>query len=61
VKVRFVGGPLAGRELVTGDEPWAGSWLTTGDRDWALYRPVHQDPATGTVLAEVQATAPRRR
>jgi hypothetical protein len=27
VKVRFVGGPLAGRELVTTPVPWSGSWF----------------------------------
>ncbi|MEU8992896.1 hypothetical protein AB0C98_42070 [Streptomyces sp. NPDC048558] len=59
--VRFVGGPLAGRELETGSGPWAGGWLTAGDADWGLYVPVHRDPATGSVLAEVRVTIPRRR
>ncbi|MFI2041239.1 hypothetical protein ACIOK4_42880 [Streptomyces bottropensis] len=42
-------------------EPWAGDWMTAGEQDWALYRPVHRDPVAGVVLAEVAATAPRRR
>jgi hypothetical protein len=61
VKVRFVGGPLAGRELVTTPGPWSGSWLTTGDQDWALYVPTHRDLVTGVVLAEVRARASRHR
>lgn len=59
--VRFAGGPLAGRELETADAPWAGGWLTAGDADWGLYVPVHRDPVTGVVLAEVRVTIPRRR
>ncbi|MEU3400635.1 hypothetical protein [Streptomyces filamentosus] len=59
--VRFVGGPLAGRELQTTDAPWKGGWLTAGEADWALYVPGHRDSATGIVLAEVQVTIPRRR
>lgn len=59
--VRFAGGPLAGRELETTDAPWFGGWLTTGDADWALYAPVHRDPVTGVVLAEVRVTVPRHR
>ncbi|MER5739970.1 hypothetical protein ABT117_30455 [Streptomyces sp. NPDC002262] len=59
--VRFVGGPLSGRELETTDAPWKGDWFTAGEADWALYVPGHRDPATGTVLAEVQVTIPRRR
>jgi hypothetical protein len=61
VIVRFAGGPLAGRELETTDAPWAGGWLTAGDADWGLYVPVHCDPVTGVVLAEVRVTIPRRR
>ncbi|GAA4119910.1 MULTISPECIES: hypothetical protein [Streptomyces] len=59
--VRFVGGPLAGRELETTDAPWFGGWLTAGDADWSLYVPTHRDPVTGVVLAEVQVTTPRHR
>ena len=58
--VRFARGPLAGRELETTGAPWFGGWLTTGDADWALYFPVHRDPVTGGVLAEVRVTVPRR-
>ncbi|MFP8903391.1 hypothetical protein [Streptomyces atacamensis] len=57
--VRLVGGPLGGRELSI-PSPWAGGWLTAGDADWGLYVPVHHDPVTGVVLAEVRVTAPRR-
>lgn len=57
--VRFAGGPLAGIELKTTDDPWYGGWFTVGDTA-GLYRPVHRDPATGIVLAEVQVTIPRR-
>ncbi|MEU0837340.1 hypothetical protein [Streptomyces sp. NPDC005969] len=59
--VRLVGGPLGGRELLTTPGAWAGDWLTAGDADWGLYVAVHRDPVTGVVLAEIQATAPRRR
>ncbi|MEU3963303.1 hypothetical protein AB0F42_26435 [Streptomyces buecherae] len=58
--VRFAGGPLAGIKLETTDAPWFGDWLTVGDADWALYVPVHRDPATGVVLAEVRVAVPRR-
>ncbi|WP_428933663.1 hypothetical protein [Streptomyces sp. ACT015] len=61
MKVRLLGGPLAGRVLTIADAPWAGGWLTAGDADWGLYVPGHRDPATGTVLAEVRVTLPRRR
>lgn len=61
MKMRFVGGPLAGRELLTTPGPWFGDWLTTGDQDWALYLPTYRDPVTGVVLAEVRARAPRYR
>ncbi|MEV6810446.1 hypothetical protein [Streptomyces sp. NPDC051132] len=47
--------------LKTADARWAGGWLTAGDADWGLYVPVHRDPVTGTVLAEVRGTVPRRR
>ncbi|GAA2331559.1 hypothetical protein [Streptomyces cuspidosporus] len=57
---RFAGGPLAGREPETTDAPWAGGWLTAGDADWGLYVPVHRDPVTGVVLAEIRVTTPRR-
>ncbi|MFG2632251.1 hypothetical protein [Streptomyces sp. NPDC048473] len=57
--VRLLGGPLAGRELETAPGPWAGDWLTAGDADWGLYVLAHRDPATGIVLAEIRATAPR--
>lgn len=56
MKVRFVGGPLAGRVLSTSSESWPGDWLKVDGADWALYRPVHRDPASGVVLAEVQET-----
>ncbi|MDQ0784515.1 hypothetical protein [Streptomyces sp. B3I8] len=56
--VRLVGGPLAGRELEAPDAPWSGDWLTAGAADWGLYVPVHRDPATGTVLAEVRVNHP---
>ncbi|WP_327321122.1 hypothetical protein OG735_00325 [Streptomyces sp. NBC_01210] len=59
--VRLVGGPLGGRELSTTPGLWDGDWFTTDDSDWGLYLPVHHDPATGAVLAEIRATAPRRR
>ncbi|WFB11384.1 hypothetical protein LRS74_33425 [Streptomyces sp. LX-29] len=59
--VRLVGGPLGGRELSTTPGAWAGGWLTAGDADWGLYVPVHRVPVTGVVLAEIRATAPRRR
>ncbi|MET7685767.1 hypothetical protein [Streptomyces sp. NPDC005423] len=59
--VQLLGGPLAGRVLATTDVPWGGGWLTAGDGDWGLYVPVHRDPVTGIVLAEIRATAPRRR
>ncbi|MER5669255.1 hypothetical protein [Streptomyces mirabilis] len=59
--VRLVGGPLGGRELSTTPGPWDGDWLTAGDADRVLYLPEHHDPATGVVLAEIRATAPRRR
>lgn len=59
--VRFVGGPLAGRELENRDAAWVGGWLTVGDADWGLYVPVHRDPVTGIVVAEVSVTIPRRR
>ncbi|MFJ5534159.1 hypothetical protein [Streptomyces sp. NPDC093261] len=59
--VRLAGGPLGGRELLTTPGPWAGDWLTAGDADWGLYVPVHCDSGTGVVLAEIRATAPRRR
>ncbi|GHA70049.1 hypothetical protein GCM10010345_86860 [Streptomyces canarius] len=59
VIVRLLGGPLAGRVLETTDAPWAGGWLTAGHADRGLYVPVHGEPATGIVLAEIQATAPR--
>ncbi|NMI54973.1 hypothetical protein FNV62_50200 [Streptomyces sp. RLB3-17] len=59
--VRLVGGPLGGRELSTTLGAWDGDWLTAGDADRGLYLPVHHDPATGVVLAEIRATAPRRR
>ncbi|MER5916702.1 hypothetical protein ABT124_41625 [Streptomyces sp. NPDC001982] len=55
--VRLLGGPLAGRRLLTTPGSWAGGWLTAGDADWGLYVPVHRDPATGIVLAEIRATA----
>lgn len=35
-------------------------WLTAGDADWGLYVPVHSEPATGVILAEVRPTVPRR-
>ncbi|WP_330242627.1 hypothetical protein [Streptomyces sp. NBC_00525] len=57
--VRFIGGPLAGRELETTDAPWSGDWFTVGDTA-GLYKPTHRDPATGVVLAEVWITIPRR-
>ncbi|MEF9908623.1 hypothetical protein ACQSMD_33415 [Streptomyces flavovirens] len=57
--VRFVGGPLAGHVLTTSPVPWFGDWFAVGSGGWALYRPVHRDPATGVVLAEVRATAPQ--
>ncbi|WP_217422908.1 hypothetical protein [Streptomyces sp. 8P21H-1] len=47
--------------LTTTDAPWAGGWPTAGVSDWGLYIPVHRDLATGTVLAEVRVTLPRRR
>ncbi|WP_328503629.1 hypothetical protein OG828_36960 [Streptomyces sp. NBC_00457] len=56
MKVRFLGGPLAGRVLSTSPEPWPGGWLTADGVHWALYRPVHRDPVSGIVLAEVQET-----
>ncbi|MCC3654748.1 hypothetical protein LIX60_25440 [Streptomyces sp. S07_1.15] len=56
-----MGGPLAGRELVTTPGPWFGDWMTIGNQDWALYVPTHRDPVTGVVLAEVLARAPRHR
>lgn len=59
--VRLLGGPLAGRIFTTIDAPWAGGWLTAGDADGDLYVPVHCDVVTGVVLAEIRATAPRRR
>jgi hypothetical protein len=31
MKMRFVGGPLAGRKLVTAPGSWFGDWLTTAD------------------------------
>lgn len=49
-----MGGPLAGRHLLTTPGLWVGSWLTAGDADWGLYVPVHRDPATGVVLAEAR-------
>ncbi|MFE9454548.1 hypothetical protein [Streptomyces sp. NPDC006739] len=58
--VRLLGCSLAGRVLETADTPCAGGWLTAGDADWGLYVPVHRDPATGIVLAEIWATVPRR-
>jgi len=59
VIVRLVGGPLAGRVLEATAAPWAGGWLTAGDADWGRYVPVHRDPATGTVPAEIWAATPR--
>ncbi|MFE6727745.1 hypothetical protein ACFVDN_07595 [Streptomyces californicus] len=57
--VHFVGGPLAGRVLATTDAPWFGSWFTIeGRTEWTLYVPVHRDPATGTVMAEVNEYRP---
>lgn len=53
--VRFMGGPLAGSELTTTDAPSHGGWFTVVDIA-SLYRPVHRDPVTGVVLAEVQVT-----
>ncbi|CCK32886.1 hypothetical protein BN159_p5 (plasmid) [Streptomyces davaonensis JCM 4913] len=57
--VRLVGGPLGGRELSTTTSSWAGHGLTAGGADWGLYVPVHRDPVTGVVLAEIRAVAPR--
>ncbi|MFD7994211.1 hypothetical protein [Streptomyces mexicanus] len=52
MSVRFVGGPLGGRELsIPG--PWAGGWLTAGD-------PVHHDPVARHV-AQVDLAARRKR
>ncbi|MFE7790646.1 hypothetical protein [Streptomyces sp. NPDC057460] len=59
--VRLVGGPLGGRELSTTPRAWAGDWLTAGDADWGPYVPVHRDPVTGVVLAEIRAIASRLR
>lgn len=59
--VRPVGGPPGGREPSTTPGPWDEGWLTVGDADRGLYPPVHHDPATGVVPAEIRATAPRRR
>ncbi|MET8724066.1 hypothetical protein [Streptomyces misionensis] len=58
--VRLMGNPLAGIELETTDTPWASGRLTLGDADWGLYVPVQRDLATGIVVAEIRATAPRR-
>ncbi|MFD3890770.1 hypothetical protein [Streptomyces microflavus] len=59
--VRFVDGPLAGRELKTSDTPWAGGWLTVdGAADWGLYVPVLRT-VRGVVVAEARVTIPRRR
>lgn len=55
-------GPLAGRVLETADAAWTGGWFTAGGQgEWGLYAPVHRDPVTGIVLAEVQVSIPRRR
>ncbi|MFF0199020.1 hypothetical protein ACFVZE_31050 [Streptomyces anulatus] len=60
--VHFVGGPLAGLTRATTEDAWPGGWVSTeGAADWALYVPVHRDPVNGTAMAEVRATAPRRR
>lgn len=59
VIVRLLGG-LAGIELETTDA-WVGQWLAASDADWGLHVPVHRDPATGLVLAEIRAAAPRSR
>ncbi|MFB8415299.1 hypothetical protein ACFC63_07260 [Streptomyces albidoflavus] len=56
--VRFAGGPLAGIELETTDAAWFGDWFPVGDTA-GLYVPVHRDPVTGVVLAEVRVTIPR--
>ena len=58
--VPFLGGPLAGRVFTTTNAPWAGGWLTAGDTDCGLYVPVHRDPETGIVLAEVRVTISRQ-
>ncbi|WP_318294240.1 hypothetical protein [Streptomyces bacillaris] len=44
--VRFVGGPLAQRELETTDAPRFGGWFAVG-AELALYVPVHRDAVTG--------------
>ncbi|MGK3094601.1 hypothetical protein ACG93S_32795 [Streptomyces sp. WAC01490] len=60
--VCFVGGPLAGRVRETTEDPWFGDWFAPeGAADWTFYAPVHRDPVTGTVLAEVRVTIPRYR
>ncbi|POG43192.1 hypothetical protein BV881_33240 [Streptomyces sp. ZL-24] len=58
--VRFVGGPLAQRELETTDAPRFGGWFAVG-AELALYVPVHRDAVTGVVVAEVRDTGPRSR
>lgn len=57
--VRFAAGPLAGIELKTSAARWPGGWFTVGNTA-SLYVPVHRDPVTDVVLAEVRVTIPRR-
>lgn len=54
--VKFYGGPLGGRVMVTTPEPWTGGWVPVGEKGWALYCCSDRDPVTGIVRAEFEKT-----